>query len=496
MKNNYKKIFKIFIVAFLLVLSLNIVNYDVYAAINSDYGDSGKQSVDLDEDKVVESSPITNYLGSFIFTVGVIIETLTSNLMTILTGDKVFPWADKVIFNTVPILDINFINPDSNSLLSTSGAYSVGIGEIVRNIYFTGLSMALGFLGIIIAVMAIKLAISTIASEKAKYKEAIVKWLTSLVLLFGMHFVLAFVFYLNEELVKVASKILEGVITENSTQLQTVINSKLNENKQEIVLNFCNKAIESAAWAEAYSWVTPIGWVSNGIQWLAGAISGDDQNAQKVSVAQANAEYLLTNYEITYAMINNSAIREYALSYIEGNSENNWLENLGASFSGSVAGLFGYSAASDELAWMRDNVEYIKNGISESTYNVGMQQVEEWEKLDPSTTEYKAAQLLRVVYTYAYQYGSGTFNSNSSVKEIVAELGEYFKTAAWYTDVEDGAWSPSSASIVGATLYTIFVVQSLSFFLAYIKRFFYVVVLSVIAPFVVIYDFFTKSVRI
>ena len=49
-------------------------------------------------------------------------------------------------------------------------------------------------------------------------------------------------------------------------------------------------------------------------------------------------------------------------------------------------------------------------------------------------------------------------------------------------------------NVVSATCYAIFVVQSLMFLVAYLKRFFYVIILSVIGPIVVVYDYFIKSI--
>ena len=65
--------------------------------------------------------------------------------------------------------------------------------------------------------MAIKMAISTIASEKARYKESIVTLLTTLVLLFGTHYLLSFTFYLNEKMVEIASTIVKKIDTSNSS---------------------------------------------------------------------------------------------------------------------------------------------------------------------------------------------------------------------------------------------------------------------------------------
>ena len=146
---------------------------------------------------------------------------------------------------------------------------------------------------------------------------------------------------------------------------------------------------------------------------------------------------------------------------------------------------------------MRTCVNIIKTGIGDEQYNSWRAQIDagkEQYKNDKDSNEYIDFQIQEVVLEFAYRNQKyGTLENDEESFPIIGKLGDYFKTAAWYTDIDGGGWSPSSASIIGATLYTMFVFQSLMFFIAYIKRFFYVVILSVIAPFVIIYDFFTKS---
>lgn len=178
----------------------------IYAETNKKYG-NGETNVEFNDDTATaDNNSLTGLLAICIVTVGRLIASVTAWVLGMFMPNSEFPWADKIIFNTIPVLDVNFINPAVGSLMRDSEGYTA-IGNVIRNVYFTGLSIALGFMGIVVAVMAIRLAISSIASEKARYKEAIVTWITALVLLFGTHFLLSFIFYLNEKLVEVASDI-------------------------------------------------------------------------------------------------------------------------------------------------------------------------------------------------------------------------------------------------------------------------------------------------
>ena len=55
-------------------------------------------------------------------------------------------------------------------------------------------------------------------------------------------------------------------------------------------------------------------------------------------------------------------------------------------------------------------------------------------------------------------------------------------------------WRASEVSVTGALLYGIFIFQSCIYLIMYVKRLFYVIMLSMFGPIIVIYDFFMKSV--
>lgn len=221
-KQKVKKILKIALVVFLCIM---LISPSVSAMTSNYSGDVGTSVQDQESNNSTVLEKVGNFiqdlllgaLGKAIAAIGWVIEKLSALLVQLLTGaDKaMFPWADQIIFNSIPLLDINFINPAKNSLFYGENSYSL-IGESVRNIYFTGMSIGLGFLGIIVAVMAIRIAISSIASEKAKYKEAIVTWITALVLLFGLHYIISFTFYINEQMTSVAGNIVNTQIASTS----------------------------------------------------------------------------------------------------------------------------------------------------------------------------------------------------------------------------------------------------------------------------------------
>ena len=180
-----KKTYKIIIcISLVVMLFTNFTS--VFGAIN-EYGNYSSVSENALDFKI-KDSVLLDVLANMINAVASLVEYLIGSIFFALTGDNIFPWADRIIFNGIAFLDINFLNPADHSLFVQNGTDSI-LGKVVKNVYSTIFSLAVLFLGVAIGVMAIRLAISSIAAEKAKYKQAIVNWLTCMVLLFLMHYI-------------------------------------------------------------------------------------------------------------------------------------------------------------------------------------------------------------------------------------------------------------------------------------------------------------------
>ena len=65
---------------------------------------------------------------------------------------------------------------------------------IVRNISIIGLLITLIYLGV-------RMALATVGEQKAKYKELLVSWLVSFIIVFAIHYVMIFILNLNSSLI-------------------------------------------------------------------------------------------------------------------------------------------------------------------------------------------------------------------------------------------------------------------------------------------------------
>lgn len=573
------------IAIFLLVLTFfNFLTPSIQtmAAVNTDYYDMESGSEDF-EGTIDSSSILLRWTGEIVYTLAFGVETLGANIVKAFTGKEFFPWADKIVFNAIPILDINFINPAPGSLMKDASGNETTIGKILRNIYFTSLSIAIGFLSIVIAISGIRLAVASIAADKAKYKEAIVHWLICLVLIFGLHYLLSFTFYLNEKLVQAASNIANDALSTASDSVVNNLKLQADEDNEAIVESFLARC-EKEALIESIPIVGDvIGFAKDLLNSICNAISaawkwftGGENTEDTISVDQLNdmypekADYLnyfrdTSNEEVHKMRIDVAAYllkdkyyRANYLQWVSGNDTNS-LTNSGLAGVGrnilitcnDCLGIVdtGYKAlrslftsvslityqGSDEgkpfnsvaeavkvkdgadTTKLTDQINATKLDAEKGYLYTVINSTEDYNKIIDTCNEEitKAKEDLNkegadksalnsiifartmeklyaaAYYEYVYE-GDDKYTPKAS--DTISSLGDYFKSSSWYVDTANGDWAPTSMNVVSAVCYGVFIIQSLMLLFAYFKRFFYVVILSLIGPVVVIFDYMGKSI--
>lgn len=325
-KNNLKILCCIF---FICIVIFSAFTNSLQAAINELY--SGNNNVVLDDelDEKAKNSPLLEWIVTGMYYVACWIEDAVGWIFSQVTGTNEFPWADRVIFNAISFLDINFLNPEPGSLfLEPKNSTRTALANVIIKVYGSMMTLAIGFLGVAVAIMSIRLAISTIASEKAKYKQSIVKFCSSIALLFCVHYIIAIVFYVNERLVETASTILTDTVSElslsnnldlsNSLNKETLVSLYLTANKLEDSSDFNDEDVFFFTYLQPYSTS-----YSSTIKSL------------KASVLPFKTVSEASDYVSKYPELAADLIRKFqdtryspAFSNAETDSEMNWLESF------------------------------------------------------------------------------------------------------------------------------------------------------------------------
>lgn len=588
-KGKWKLLISIALVTCVIFMASN----GVFAAINLNYYEEHVKDytvADSSLDSLLLSDILVDALGKLIFNVGRLLEYVLGQFFKLLTGSDIFPWADAILFNAVPFLDINVFAPSGTSLLAT-------IQDFVAGTYYTVLMLASAFFGVAVMVTAIKLVLTTIAEDKAKYKKAIIDWILGLVMLWGIHFFISLVLYLNEELVKVASQMVSAAVQDAGEHIVKLADSS--ENNTTLVLNFSELMIHGTFTIRdflqiagivigiivaAVLIITGIGAIVTGAGALASvplvfsatgtiaakfaalasllkligagtivvakiggavavvtlsavdainlapdllSLSKDVMTAYKQEIKKLPpdeeiAKNLLTGkweYEYTdeqgktqtrsgklvdvaAGLLKNSTYREYRFpgGIIEDGSFFQWNDTADVKYLRYLY-LDTLMVCGKEFA-LTENAD-ISNDLTETQLK-NRSDVGVIVPIDLYRATYTALSMVPVAERNdenfdkeVYQYSKALCDVQDmyvkkevSRTNVVTNLAMYFKQTAYTTSAS--GWVANKSVIQNALLYAILVVQSLIFFISYTKRLFYVIMLILMAPIVVVFDFFTK----
>lgn len=172
-----------------------------------------KQNVDIFKWFFDGISGFMDYLAGTIFTVAIKgpILSFTEGIKSLVNGflnnlsstEDVDYNIEKIIFNEVPILDINFFN-------GTAAGQNVDANSAVGQIRNTVATWYVSFRNLVIIAMAaiiiyigIRMALSTIPQTKATYKRMLIGWVQALVIIFVIHMVMILIININNNIVNI-----------------------------------------------------------------------------------------------------------------------------------------------------------------------------------------------------------------------------------------------------------------------------------------------------
>ena len=479
-----KKYFKIIAVMFIAILCMQSVTFPIQAATNHEYANITASDTHSSEDVTNDTTNgigklLLDSIGGFVYAIAKIVRDLVKNFTNFMFGVNEFPWEDLIVFNTLPYLDINFFNYENGSIFSQGG--STKIGQVVSSVYFSLVTLSITVLGIGVAVTAIKLAISTIAAEKAKYKEALYKCLYTVVMLFSVHILISFLFYLNETIVTGCSSMLTNLI--NSENLQTSID-ELAESymKSGQGNNIIDKNIEgNANWkfSDVVLHANPFLDALEGGMAIGNWIT-DNQNS--------NRDYL---YGYKESLINQAGNEQKAIAQVLFTDKEYWYTRFGMYIDKNKDYHLADSDGWEWIAGSDPGFEAFQKRAKLAIDDVNA--VYSWHHSDDpqkKANEYKDSMVIfkytsksrEACYNKLVEGYNEVYNKEYKDKAVVARLAGIFDKY-----IEDISGDINYPSLI---IYCILLIQSISLLVNYIKRIFFVLVLALLAPIVVIYDFF------
>lgn len=109
---------------------------------------------------------------------------------------------ENIVYNKVPILDINFFNFETagGAILDKDGILYI-IKENVAMWYYIFRTIAIALMLIVLLYLGIKMTITTVSEKKAVYKEMLLSWIAGFILVFSINYIMYAVIELNETFV-------------------------------------------------------------------------------------------------------------------------------------------------------------------------------------------------------------------------------------------------------------------------------------------------------
>lgn len=109
---------------------------------------------------------------------------------------------ENIVYNKIPILDINFFNFESagGAVVDQDGIIYI-IKENVAMWYYVFRIMAIVAMLAVLIYLGIKMTITTVAEKKAVYKQMMLSWLAGFILVFAINYIMYGIIHLNEQFI-------------------------------------------------------------------------------------------------------------------------------------------------------------------------------------------------------------------------------------------------------------------------------------------------------
>lgn len=129
----------------------------------------------------------------------------------------------EILFNKIRITDIDFFN--FQGLSEDCATYK--IREAIAQWYYFTRMIAIAASLVVLAYVGVRMSLSTMAQDKAKYKKMLVDWASSVALIFLLHYIIIFVLAVNTALVNAIGGTAGAKGDEISDQIGGIANAAL-----------------------------------------------------------------------------------------------------------------------------------------------------------------------------------------------------------------------------------------------------------------------------
>lgn len=137
-------------------------------------------------------------------------------------NEEKFFTIQRTVFNEVALFNIDVFNMDETYTVGTGGYEQtihqqepiIKLKESAAGWYYTCRLLAMLINLLVLIYVGIRMAISTVASEEARYKKMLIDWAASMVILFFLHYIMSFAITLGNSVLNIIYNLREGMDAE------------------------------------------------------------------------------------------------------------------------------------------------------------------------------------------------------------------------------------------------------------------------------------------
>jgi len=137
---------------------------------------------------------------------------------------------EEIFANKVPGLDVNFIKPSvTTGDQKTDEKHNIALQlrPIIASWYVAIRILALVGLLSVLVYLGIRMLLTSVAADKAKYKKMLMDWIVAMCLLFFLHYIMSFALTMSEAVISMINSNNNNTITVSFTQLGKVYDMTL-----------------------------------------------------------------------------------------------------------------------------------------------------------------------------------------------------------------------------------------------------------------------------
>lgn len=184
---------------------------------------------------------LARIVNIFIVQIDVLMSSITVTEETVNGTAKNEFWytIDRTVFNRIPLFNINYFNTDPTyevgDIEITADPNNINIKEGITSVYYICRLLAMIISMLVLIYIGIRMTLSTVASDQAKYKKMLMSWLESMVIMFFLVYIISAVIYFGETITGIFYNMRCDLI--NSGQGYDVFENKIRGNTLDLVLS-------------------------------------------------------------------------------------------------------------------------------------------------------------------------------------------------------------------------------------------------------------------